>query len=357
MVATLLGMIGLLAGFLLIWHVRLCPPLQRLDRTSLSVIIPARNEEHNLPTLLRSIFSSTSQPTEVLVVDDASSDGTAAVSESFGARVLRLSEKPDGWTGKSWACHQGALQARGSLLFFLDADTYFVDEGFSRTISCWVANRDRNAVLSILPYHAMEAVYEQLSLFFNIMMAAGAGGFGLSSQPRLFGQALLISKDIYFAAGGHAAVGGVVLENLRFADLLRRTAARIVCIAGRGALHMRMFPEGSAQMSRSWAKAFVQGAADSGGIVLASAIAWIFVLWSTALMMLLAPHKYGYWPLIIVYLALSMQIARQARQLGNYYLITCLLYPIPLAYYCAIFAQAVVRRAMGKKTIWRGREV
>jgi 4,4'-diaponeurosporenoate glycosyltransferase len=212
-------------------------------------------------------------------------------------------------------------------------------------------------VLSILPYQATEAAYEQLSLFFNILMAAGAGGFGPASQPRLFGQALLVSKDVYFAVGGHAAVGGVVLENLRFADLLRRTGARIVCITGRGTLHMRMFPEGSIQMSRSWAKAFVQGAADSGGVVLASAIVWIFALWSTALMILVAPHQYGYWPLALVYFVLSMQIAWQARQLGSYSLITCLFYPIPLAYYCVIFGQSVVRRALGKKTIWRGREV
>ncbi len=357
MIATLIEVIGLIAGFLLIWRVRLCAPLQSLDRISLSVIIPARNEEHNLPRLLKSISSSTAQATEILVVDDASSDCTAAVSESFGARVLRLSEKPDGWTGKAWACHHGAQQANGSLLFFLDADTYFVSDGFSRTISCWLANGDQGAVLSILPYHSMDAAYEQLSLFFNILMAAGAGGFGLASQPRLFGQALLISKEMYFAAGGYAAVGGVILENLRFAHLLRGTGARIACITGRGALHMRMFPEGYAQMSRSWAKAFVQGATDSGGVVLASAIVWICALWSIALMMLLAPHRFGYLPLLSVYLMLSLQITWQARQLGNYYFTTCLLYPIPLAYYCVIFGQAVVRHALGRKTIWRGREV
>lgn len=356
MIAGLLAVIGLLAGFLLIRHVRMCPSVDSLDPVSLSVIIPARNEESNLPNLLTSISSSTIQPREILVVDDASTDRTAVVAESLGARVITLPDKPEGWTGKTWACHQGAQQATGALLLFLDADTYFVSGGFERTISYWLAHRDSSIALSILPYHCMQAAYEQLSLFFNILMAAGAGGFGPASQPQLFGQALLITQEFYFAAGGHAAVGGIVLENLRFASLLRRKGVRSICIGGRGTLHMRMFPQGYPQMSGSWAKAIVQGAGDSGGPVLVSAIVWIFALWSTVLM-LIVPFGRWHLPIAVAYLLLGIQIAWQARQLGSYRRMVCLLYPVPLAYYCVIFGQCVVRRVFGQKTIWRGREV
>lgn len=76
----------------------------------------------------------------------------------------------------------------------------------------------------MLPYHEMIAGYEQMSLLFNLLMAAGAGGFGVSEQPRLFGQSLLIGRETYFAAGGHHAVRGVVLENLRLASVLRSLA-------------------------------------------------------------------------------------------------------------------------------------
>jgi 4,4'-diaponeurosporenoate glycosyltransferase len=78
--------------------------------------------------------------------------------------------------------------------------------------------------LSVLPYHEMIAGYVQMSLLFNLLMAAGAGGFGVSEQPRLFGQSLLIGRETYFAAGGHHAVRGVVLENLRLASVLRSLA-------------------------------------------------------------------------------------------------------------------------------------
>ena len=216
--------------------------------------------------------------------------------------------------------------------------------------------RDPGLVLSLLPYHAMSATYEQLSLFFNVLMAAGAGGFGLVSEPRLFGQSLLITKETYFAVGGHAAVRGFVLENLNLAPLIRASGARTVCLGGRGTLHMRMFPEGLGQMSDSWTRAFIQGASASDGLVILSAVAWISALWSTALL-LIVPHDYGRLGLAIVYLLLSLQLVSLVRQLGSYRFLTCLLYPLPLAYYCAIFGRSAARRAFRRKTVWRGREV
>ena len=356
MIAPILCAIGLSAGILLIRHIPICAPAQPHAPPKLSIIIPARNEETNLPRLLASIAVSTVRVTEILVLDDNSSDKTASVAKDLGACVLTLASLPPGWTGKSWACHQGACLAKGDLLLFLDADTYFIAGGLERLIACWVREQDRGLVLSLLPYHEMAAAYEQLSLVFNLLMAAGAGGFGLLAPPRLFGQSLLIAKNTYLAAGGHMAVRGTVLENLRFAPLLRRRGARVLCFGGRGVLHMRMFAEGSRQMFASWAKAFVQGAADSGGWVLISAIVWISALWSTALL-LIAPGDYSRSALAAVYLLLGLQLTWIARQLGNYRLLLCLLYPIPLAYYTFVFGQSAVRRALGRKAVWKGRQV
>jgi 4,4'-diaponeurosporenoate glycosyltransferase len=119
---------------------------------------------------------------------------------------------------------------------------------------------------------------------------------------------------------------------------------------------MRMFPEGFRQMSESWGKGFTQGAEDSGGIVIVIAIAWISALCSTA-MLLLVPHDYGRVGLAIDYLLFAAQIAWLVRRLGNYHLLTCLLYPLPLSYFCVIFGCAAWRRALGRKAMWRGREV
>ena len=258
-VPDLLCALGLPAGFLLILRVPACQPAQSHDASSLSIVIPTRNEEDNLPRLLQSIAVSEVRATEILVVDDASTDNTAPIARSLGATVITSVPLPEGWTGKAWACHQGAQRAIGDHLLFLDADTFFVDRGLDRLVVRWLRERDPGLVLSLLPYHAMSVTYEQLSLFFNVLMAAGAGGFGLLSEPQLFGQSLLIAKDTYFAVGGHAAVRGFVLENLNLAHVIRASGARILCLGGRGTLHMRMFPEGHGQMSDSWTKAFIHG--------------------------------------------------------------------------------------------------
>ena len=355
-VPALLCAVGLPAGFLLIRRVPACQPAQAHKATSLSIVIPARNEEDNLPRLLQSIAVSAVRPAEILVVDDASSDNTAPIARSLGATVMTSVPLPVGWTGKAWACHQGAQRAIGDHLLFLDADTFFVDRGLDRLVVSWLRECDPRLVLSVLPYHAMSATYEQLSLFFNVLMAGGAGGFGLVSEPRLFGQSLLIAKETYFAVGGHAAVRGFVLENLNLAHLIRASGARILCLGGLGTLHMRMFPEGLGQMSDSWTKAFIHGAAVSDGFVLASAVVWISALWSTALL-LIVPHDYGRLGLAVVYLIFSLQLVWLARQLGSYRFLTCLLYPLPLAYYCAVFGRSAARRALRRKTLWRGREV
>lgn len=336
----LLCALGLPVGELLLGKVPTCPRSEPPSGASLSVIIPARNEERNLPRLLHSISQSDARPRQVLVVDDGSSDGTAAVAARHGACVLASAAKPSGWTGKSWACYQGAQLVAG---------------GLDRMQSCWLRERDPRLVLSILPYHAMHAAYEQLSLIFNLLMAAGAGGFGPFGTPQLFGQSLLIARSLYFEAGGHAAVPGVILENLRWTGKLRASGARIQCFGGRATLHMRMFPDGFRQMSESWAKAFTQGAEDSGPLVLATSTLWICALWSTIL--LAFNHGYRTWALLIVYVLLALQIAFMARRLGSYRLLTSFLFPFPLAYFCAVFGRATARRVLGRKTNWRGREV
>ena len=354
MIAPLLCALGLPAAFLLIGRMRTCPPAPAIVAPALSIVIPARNEERNLPRLLMSLNSSRLRPAEVLVVDDGSTDNTASGARALGAVVLRSNPLPPGWTGKTCACYQGARQASGELLLFLDADTWFVSGGLERLIASWAEMQDPTVVLSVLPWHEMPAGSEQLSLFFNFLMASA--GFTAFAQPRLFGQSLLVTRELYAASGGHASVRGLVLENLGLASALRRVGARLVCLSGAGTLHMRMFPEGFHQMFTGWAKGFAQGAAHSERVAVASSVMWISSLWSTVLF-LLVPFNFGHAGLLAVYLLLGVQLAWLSRRLGNFHPLISLFYPVPLVYFCAVFGVSAARRAFGRKTRWRGRDV
>jgi 4,4'-diaponeurosporenoate glycosyltransferase len=354
MIAPLLCALGIPAGFLLTGRMRTCPPAQPFAAPSLAIIIPARDEERNLPRLLASIESSILRPAQILVVDDGSSDNTASVACALGASVLPSAALPEGWNGKAWACYQGAQHATGDLLLFLDADTWFVPEGLERLMACWMRMGNPGAVLSLLPWHAMTRPYEQLSLLFNLLMASA--GFGAFTQPHLFGQSLLVSKEMYFASGGHAAVRGRVLENFCLTQPLRKAGAQLVCLGGASTLHMRMFPEGPRQMFESWTKGFAQGAAHSDRFVVFCSIVWISALWST-FVLLLVSSDHGRTGLLLVYLLLSLQMARLSRRLGKFHVLTCLLYPGALVYFCAVFGHSVARRALRRKSRWRGRDV
>src|SRR4051794_5618292 len=89
------------------------------DAAAVSVVVPARNEADTLPALLDSLHRSGLAVAEILVVDDGSHDGTAAVARRHGARVLSAGPPPPGWTGKAWACHVGSRATGTELLLFL----------------------------------------------------------------------------------------------------------------------------------------------------------------------------------------------------------------------------------------------
>ena len=87
----------------------------------LSFVVPAHNEEHELPETLRATLraaQAVGELFELIVVDDASTDSTAAIARQFGAKVVRVS-----FRHIAAARNAGARIARGEILFFVDADT------------------------------------------------------------------------------------------------------------------------------------------------------------------------------------------------------------------------------------------
>ncbi len=348
--------LGVPVGFLLLWRIPLCGRSRADSMLPVSIIIPARNEERNLTQLLASISKSDYRPQEVIVVDDCSSDETAFVANHLGATVVTSGPLPYGWTGKTWACSQGAETAGSELVLFLDADTYFVPGGLEQLVVAYDKLSRTEVALSLLPYHVMCAPYEQLSLIFNLLMAFGAGGFGMLGGERLFGQSLLISRDLYVKSGGHAAVRHNILENFALSSRIKDAGGTCVCLGGFGVLNIRMFPDGLAQLCEGWSKAFADGAAASDRRVLMLAILWLTLMCSTFLLIPLAPAGWHV-AYALLYLCYVLQLVSSTRQIGNYSVVTCILYPLPLVFFFAIFAQSLYRRVFKRKVTWRGRSV
>lgn len=186
----------------------LLPPAAELP--ALSIIIPARNEANNLQRLLPSL-TSTSYPgtVEIIVVDDNSADDTARVARRLGARVISLTGIPEGWSGKTYACHRGAEAARGKWLLFTDADTVHQPQGPEHVVA--YAEHKGLDGLSLFIQQMTSGVADRVAF-----PVAFAGLFiGLEqTAPVLNGQYVLLSRQAYAQSDGFAAVAGEVMEDL-----------------------------------------------------------------------------------------------------------------------------------------------
>lgn len=347
---------GLIAGVLLLRPIPvIAQGLESLERPlDLSVVIPARDEEENIGSLLRSICAAR-PPDELLVVDDGSADSTVAVAKRYGARVLSLGGPPAGWTGKTWACSEGARAAGSQLLTFLDADTRLVGGGLS-SIASYFSTLQTDSALSILPFHRTLCWYEELSLFFNILMAVGAGGFGRPDKARLFGQSLLISQDLYWRAGGHGSVRGEILENLHLAASIHNAGGTAHTVGGRGVLEVRMFPHGLSQLRGSWRKAFASGAGAIDPLTLALSVYWLAGAMLAFLLLLVSGGQFLVFSALL-YLLFVIQIGWYARQVGTFRWVSAALYPVPLVYYFILFGESMRLRLLQRPVDWRGRSL
>jgi 4,4'-diaponeurosporenoate glycosyltransferase len=311
------------------------------SQSTVSVIIPARNEEHNLPTLLRSLATQPLKLREIIVVDDGSTDRTAALARELGATVIASQPLPEGWRGKPWACHQGAQAATGDLMLFVDADTWFEPDGLARILSGYPGG-----ACSVGPYHVVRKPYEDLSLFFNFNMTVG-------TVPRgLFGQMLLVDRESYRRVGGHETVKGRILENFFLAGQFHAAGIPVRSGTGRGVFSFRMYPNGLRELIAGWTKGFAAGAGQTPRGTLLLVVVWMIGLMFAPLGWLMTDDSLRWGA---AYLLCAAQVGWFSRQVGAFRWFSALLYPLPLIFFFIIFAWSAARS--GKQVTWKGREI
>ncbi|HZG42660.1 MAG TPA: glycosyltransferase family 2 protein, partial [Longimicrobium sp.] len=198
------------------------PPVADEDAPPVTVIVPARNEAHNVGGCVGGLLASAHPRLRVIVVDDASEDGTAAVALAAAKGdprllVVEAEPLPDGWFGKPWACEQGVRLADGELIAFCDADMRVEPELVGRSVA---ALRGHGAgLLSAVPRQVLGGFWErvvmaQVGMLF-LARYPDAGRVNRSPRTRdkiALGGYILVRRDAYQAVGGHRSVRHEVSE-------------------------------------------------------------------------------------------------------------------------------------------------
>jgi len=227
-----------------------------------SVIIPARNERAVIETVVTSVLASAYRPIEVLVVDDRSTDDTAARVGELARRDPRLrliagEELPPGWYGKPWACLQGYRASRGDLLLFTDADTRHTPELLGRAVG---ALRETGAdLLTIAPRQRCETFWERIvmpQIWLLLGVRYHPARVNHSRRPRdviANGQFILMSRASYEAVGTHEAVRGDVAEDLALAQAVVGRGGRLHFAFAERLMETRMY-QGLGALIEGWSK-------------------------------------------------------------------------------------------------------
>ena len=219
---------------------------------SLSIVVPARNEERCIVPCVRSLLAQRGGDAEVIVVDDRSGDETsiilARLQREFPAlQVVRGEPLPDGWVGKPWACAQGALRARGEWLLFTDADSRHEPHASASTLA--FARATGADALSIMTGQELGSLAERAMLPAILQMVVFASGMiteindpECPDRALANGQYLLVSRAAYDALGGHAALRGEIVEDIEFARRLKRDGRfRMLVAEGTQLVRVRMY--------------------------------------------------------------------------------------------------------------------
>jgi chlorobactene glucosyltransferase len=225
-----------------------------------SVVIPARNESSTIATVVASILATTYHPIELLVVDDRSTDDTAAIVERFSdprLRLVRGAELPDGWYGKPWACFQGYRAAKGEILLFTDADTRHAPELLGRAVGALLT--EEAGLVTVAPLQRCVTFWERVvmpQIWFLLALRYHPDTVNRARRERdviANGQFILTTRTAYEAAGTHEAVRHEVAEDLALAQTFLRHGFRLHFAFAERLMETRMY-QGLSQLIEGWSK-------------------------------------------------------------------------------------------------------
>lgn len=362
----IIGLLTLLIGAIMFWSLPI--PFARNQKKHnlpfVSIIIPARNEANRIKPLLESLKKQNFKDFEVLVVDDHSTDNTSAIAAEYGATVIQNKSESSLGAGKSLACFEGAKQARGKWLLFIDADTYFTKANSLESLLLFYNEKGATGIISLQPDHTIYRLYENLSAIFNIIMIVGMNVFTVWKQSfktaGSFGPLILCNKAEYFLTGGHEKIAHELLDDLALGEAFLAKNLSVDCLGGKGTVSSRMYPEGFKSLVEGWSKSLAVGSKSTHPLIMLMVIIWIsgsFITTGALISSFISANLTFIVLSSALYLLFAFQTAWFARRCGDFKWFIFLFYPLLFLFFVGIFLYSLFRVYILRSVKWKGRKI
>lgn len=222
-----------------------------------SILIPARDEEKDLPCCLDSLLNQTYSDIEILILDDHSHDSTPILLAEYEKKDKRIKSfrggaLPEGWKGKTFALHQLGEKAKGDYLLCLDADMVAKPQFVEWALSNLLYHQTDS--LSAWPQHYLPS-FSQNFLMPVIYLCTGfliPLQFIYRTKTPLFshaiGQFIIFQKQSYQKIGGYQSIHEKINDDINIAREVKRSGLRHIFIDAKNYLAGNMYDNFSASV-------------------------------------------------------------------------------------------------------------
>ncbi len=234
-----IGFFSLIPFVIAIWNFKYLskPPLIFKNvhsvetKLSVTVLIPARNEDKNIGQVLSSLREQTYINYDVIVLNDRSEDDTASIVNQFvdtdlSIQLIEGLPTPSGWLGKHWACHQLSSKATGDFWLFMDADTVLDRDAIRAAVD--EAVLEKSDLLTMIPSRSANNFIEKslygfidwaIFAWLPLQIAHWSKNSYLSAS---YGQFMLFRNKSYLAIGGHEKIKDIAVDDFGLGRLIKK---------------------------------------------------------------------------------------------------------------------------------------
>jgi len=231
------------------------PKLRRVNHNYdnlVSILIPARNEEKNILTILKSIERQDYSNYEVIILDDDSNDRTYDICAAFAAKnsafkVIKGKELTGQWLGKNYACYQLAKQAQGEFLLFLDADEQIYDGLINSAVHRM--HFRKLALLSLFTNQQMDTLGELLTvplMHYLLLNLLPLRLVFLAKNPAVAaasGQFMLFDAGVYRQYEWHKGAKDKIVEDVEIMKQVKVRGFNGESLLANGMISCRMYTD------------------------------------------------------------------------------------------------------------------